>query len=278
MTDTIQGHRHHATPRNAGRISIIQLVLLCGMATLCTLAGVGYWLWSTEPEHWTEHQAFLQTHSEAEINDLAAKAEQRFAELSNFFESDALIQKAGNRTGINKAAGRAGLPSAAQADPNRPITRTLAFSTDEINAWLSRRAPQWLANRGTPMPSGVSQPMVAVDNRQMVAAFQYKSKEVEQVVSMYFNLAINSDGKAQLKLDRVQGGNLPLPVEQLSHRLASGNDASESVKKIAAMFQGQQFDPVWDIDQSREARLLGFKPTSTGLEVTVRTQPKKKKG
>jgi len=277
----IQGQPFTTHPcRCAGRVSIIQVVLLCGMAMLCTAGAVGYWLWSSQPEHWTQNQAFLDTHSDAEIDELAAQAEQRFTELSNFFQSEPLIQPTGNRGQARPGAARDGsgsakLPSAAQANPNRPITRTIEFSTQEINAWLSKRAPQWLANRGTPMPSGVSRPMVAIKDDQMIAAFQYKSPEVEQVVSMYFDIRINEGGKAQLKLDRIMGGKLPLPVEQLSQRIAGGDDASDAVKKLAGMFEGSEFDPVWDVDKTRQARLLAFAPTETGLKVTVRTQPKK---
>jgi len=277
----IQGQSKSSHPRRcAGRVTRLQLVLLVGMALLCSAGGVGYWLWSIEPEHWTDNQAFLESHSEDEIQDLAAKAEQRFTELSNFFQSEPLIQPTGNRTQArhNKAdsgSDNTALPDAAQADPNRPITRSMAFTTQEINAWLNQRAPDWLANRGTPMPANVSRPMVAIQGEQMVAAFKYSSPEVEQVVSMFFDVKIDEQGKAQLKLNRIQGGNLPLPVEKLSQRLAGGDDASESVKKLAAMFEGQAFDPVWDVDKTRQARLLAFKPTAKGVEVTVRTQPKK---
>jgi len=258
-------------PRKRSRtIPLLTLIALSVMAVICIGGGAGYWLWTSEPTHWTENQQYLAQHSETQLANKAELLEQRLTDEISMLSIAASQQQRALRAS-QQASGDASTTTHAEA--LKPSMKTIKMSIDEANAWLDQRLDDWLVNQGHSLPDGISEPMISSNNGKLVAAFQYSSPEVSQVVSLYFDLQVTPGGMAELKLDSVTGGSLPLPMQQIAERMANRADASETAQRMVQAFEGQQFDPVKSLDGGKQMRLMDFQATAEGLEFTVVVEP-----
>ena len=255
-------------PKHKGSrtIPLLTLILLGVMAVICIGAAAGYWLWATEPTHWTENQAFLKQHSKQQLADKAERLEKRMADELSLLSVAASQQQRALRAS-KQANGHAATTSSDAA--LKPAMKTIKVSIDEANAWLNQRLEGWLINQGHSLPDDISEPMISSHDGKLVAAFRYSHPEITQVVSMYFDINVAPDGMAELKLQSVTGGNLPLPMQQIAERMGD----SQSAQRMAQAFEGQRFEPIKSIDNNKQMRLMDFEAAEDGLQFTVLVEP-----
>ena len=226
------------------QIGLIVLVLLLIGAALLARA---YVLWRSTPKYWDENQTFLQT---AGVNALAAMADslqaRTIAEVTD-----------------------AGPDGATEGYLDKD--RTLHITFAELNAWLATRLESTLGGRNGLVPPQVQDCMIGVENNNLIVACRLSSGDVDQVLSASFSLAFQ-DGKAVLNLGSVRAGRLPLPTGFVVHQIERHSGAA----RIAEILNGAPFDPVQKLD-ARQVRLVGYQIRDHGLDLTFRTELRRKK-
>lgn len=245
-------------PRRMG----CQIALLSFIAVLALAALLGYWAWKSEPDYWQKNQE-LRKRDNASLLQAATELDTRLL---------AQVSEAG--PGEDPLA-------------NIGKERTIFVSTDEINSWLAAKLNDWLINQNVRIPPQVKDMMVAIDGGELVLAFRYDAPEVNQVISATVDVAaddegdliLNEQGKGTITMSDVHGGRLPLPVNWVVNLLKKNNtaeDKAEQVEKIAQLLKGVPFEPVQEIDQIRQVRLLGYELKDDGIEMRVRTEMRAK--
>lgn len=80
----------------------------------------------------------------------------------------------------------------------------------EVNAWLTCRMPDWIANRQGSWPGGVGVPQVHFANETVSLAANVDYKGVSQLVVADYRVELGPDG-VKATLLGISAGNLPLP-------------------------------------------------------------------
>ena len=227
-----------------------------------------YLLRST-PEDYKQFQAFLESHTEQQITDIAVGVENKFSAL--------LAAGGGNFGGDLTVDGGFDV---SQADPKVLYgPRELLISRDEANAWLTNKLPDWIESRGTSFPSQVSDIMATTEGRFMVLRFNFQTQEISQVVSMVLDASFRQDGKVLLTLQSIKGGQLPLPLETLTSAMKKNVDGSgrvaQTVDKMANMFDGETFDTRFNVDKKRDLTVVGLEFIDDKINMKMNLVPRK---
>ena len=226
--------------------------MLLLIAALTVAGGVAYWMWQSTPDYWRAHQRAYENADPDTLTRMAESAEQRtLSDLS--------------RT--------RGVALEWQAN-----TRTLELTYEQINAWLSQRLEPWLANQGASMPEAIRAPMLTERDGRLVLAFRAETPELNQVVSIFFDIELTDDGRARLHIRRILGGELPMPVDTILQRVAqqasqgSERRHSQAVRTLRRVLDGQSFTPIIPIDRQRRGRLIDLAVEDDRLLLTVRVE------
>jgi uncharacterized protein YpmS len=147
-----------------------------------------------------EPQWYHRSQLDAQQRDAAA--ERALAKVANFHNQTAARHAADVRAHLH--------PSTVPAtQPNEDIT--ISFSDDELNALMSKWSVLDEARRA--YDKFMEDPQVMLSDGNLVLAG--KMKDLNAVVSLHFEPHLTPDGRLDLKLVRVLGGNLPLPQSLL---------------------------------------------------------------
>jgi hypothetical protein len=181
-------------------------------------------------------------------------------QLSNQFEQQALRDLSGSQ------------------DEPASTTRTIHVSFEQLNAWLSIKLEDFLANRKMKLPPQIRHPMLAGEEGYLVVAFDYHTDHVDQVISLRLEPVFDDTGKRfRLQLLGARAGVLPLPVDTLRKRLS---DQSPQIKakidKVFDMLGSQWLEAVQHHpgDARQNLRLTGIHITEEGLDLTLRSEPR----
>lgn len=93
-----------------------------------------------------------------------------------------------------------------------------SFSEEEINAWLQEELPERFERLFT---HGVSEPAIALENGQLLAAARYKSRRWDMVVSCRLTVEMTEEpNMLAIALSDLKAGALPLPLEPFVRRIS----------------------------------------------------------
>lgn len=268
------------------------MMFLFVMSALLGGAGsYGYYLWSSVPQDWENEQLRKRTLHTTERQARAAKLEERFMSevhtpqgttrtvaVTNQGNSDLTHQEQANRKVQNRgffvpeSALESGDAHASKAEPKvissgqqgiRSSHTSKRVQIDmglaEVNDWLEFGLPKWLQQNGKQMPPTISEVSLASQDNQPVVMFRYRDKQINQVVSVRFQIQIYGEGEAKLTLHSLKGGELPVPVATLTEIMVSifpVEMQGQVLPRIQAMVNGQEFDPSFPVRGGIERRRL----------------------
>lgn len=258
--------RHHRAAVTLSTLALIAAaIVLVIIIALSVAAGIGYWMWTSQPDYWQARQTQLAATTPEDMRTQAEELEMRISTLVTSIRRPS----AAPTTATDAAAGRA--PSS-----STPDIRTVEMTFDEANAWLATRLESWLAHQGRTLPSQVSQFMLAPEGDNLVLAFFVQTREMQQVVSVPFHIESLQTGQARLHVEEIRGGTLPLPAETLIAQLqqqAPANLPSAELARFASALDGETFDPTFKIDNHRQARLINLNVDDNTITATIRIDP-----
>ncbi len=216
------------------------------LIVFAVLLGAGaWWMWSRTPAHWSRHQAWKHQFTAAERMQMAVALETRV---------------------IN-----------ALTRVNGTDVRTIEATPDEINAWLDQRARDLLSHQSIAVPGEIGDATFAVNGHQPVLAFELSTAEISQIVSLYGDLKLRDDGTAFFRIDKVLGGELPIPAGMLTGHMSKSvpEHYARRVEEFAQGFRGVDFEPVFDLDPDRRWRVLAVEMQPEKVTMTVRVEPRR---
>jgi len=241
------------------------------LTVLVILVAVGgslaYWQSRRAPEHAFRIAELKQSVTPGEYEALGRGLKNRLArELSNPFSS-------------GRVSGSPGQPG--QASP-RPLPMDLTGGIDEIrkvkvsllelNAWMDVELKDWLANQSMPLPDGVSKPGMWIVGKQLVLYFQHHWHNQVQHVSLYVEIKLRDDGRAAMRVDRMQLGELGISGGLAKAAIGNPDDPDSELSRIREALDGKIFDPVIPIDGdkgARRGRVVGVNILDSGVEMSV---------
>lgn len=160
--------------------------------------------------------------------------------------------------------------------------RKITVSVEEANAWLTERLDQVLASHGASMPHQITNPGVAIDGDKVVALFSITAEGVTQNVSAYLNIDMvpgdaGQPPRLKATLEGIKGGNLPLPRQRITKALQARADEArnKAMQKVQRLLDGNAMDAVFKFDGKRNLRLIDFEVGKDGVDLTLRTEPRK---
>ena len=226
-------------------------VLVLVIAFFCVTAISGYALLRAEPSYWKQRRRFLQSHTPQQLMEMGESLERRLL---------------AGLTGVSTAANSVEALDVADQGP-----RVVRISVDEVNAWLDQRLKGWLGNQGHKLPKEVKEPMIAIEDDNLVIAFRYQTKGFDQIVSGFFGIRILEDGQAKVERRGISGGKLPLPAETITQQLSHSDKPSSQTAQAAKLLEaidGKAFDPVVTVDEHL-IRILDIKLQPDGIELSI---------
>lgn len=192
--------------------------------------------------------------------------------------------------GVARAAQGAPLPQAPEPEPASRLpreleamtvadgVRTLRLTLAQANAWLRVNLPDWARAHDFDLPPQVTRPVLGVDGDRLVMAFRYSGRLYTQSFSVAFTTHFGPDGKARLAVEGVRAGSLPLPMGAVASTLdgisLGGHEARQAGRWIDRM-QGLEFSPTLRLANGRKLRVVGYRPDSDGIELSLRAEPSK---
>ncbi|TWU02108.1 hypothetical protein Pla100_18480 [Neorhodopirellula pilleata] len=113
----------------------------------------------------------------------------------------------------------------AQKDAKKNFYWNASFSEEQINAWLQEELPGRFERL---VVHGVSEPAIALENGQLLAAARYASSRWDMIVSCRLSVEMTEEPNLiAIALSDLKAGSLPLPLEpfvrKISKEAALGN-------------------------------------------------------
>lgn len=106
----------------------------------------------------------------------------------------------------------------AQKDAQRNFYWNASFSEEEINAWLQEELPGRFERLVT---HGVSEPAIALENGQLLAAARYTSKRWDTIVSCRLSVEMTEEPNLiAIALSDLKAGALPLPLDPFVRKIS----------------------------------------------------------
>jgi len=220
-------------------------IILAIIALVCLTGAWIFWQWNSTPAYWRNTQHDLFDHA----SELAAMADK--------IESQLITEVSGANT--------------------EGAVTTIRVSYSLANAWLRVKLPQWARNQGQAIPPPLNNFMIAENGSMPVIAFELKTPEVQQVISMRFSVSLRDDGLAAVKLDNFRAGQLSIPAESVLEYLGKKMPAY-NIDPLRIFVQGEPFPTIvrHPGHQGRNLRLVGFAANKDALTLTVRAEPRQK--
>lgn len=167
-----------------------------------------------------------------------------------------------------------------QAHEIRPVGDewTLHIDESEVNAWLSARLPDWLANRDQEWPESLGIPMVKLDEEAVrvgIDAGDYTGGRV-LVASMWPEM---TDEGLKLALVGVGVGRVPVPgdpaarLAELAGRVAGdGSGGVAELGQVLEVLTGQALvEPEFELADGRRVQLQRIRLGAGYIELISRT-------
>jgi hypothetical protein len=267
-------HTPDACARRSRRRGWWRRGILLTLLALVGFTGTIVGLARSEPEHWTVHRAFLQSHSKAQIAAMSRGVEARLLVL---FDAPPTPQRAeaiavgSVSTATEAEPAAAGLPGAAGGDD----LRTVHFTIDEANAWLATNLDRWMTDRGYDKPAEITNPMIALQDGRLIAAFEYHRFNTSQIFSAGFAVQFLPNGKVSLSLEGVTAGRMPLPAQAIGRAIApvGGDDAqTRRVARWIEKLQHVEFSPLLKLAPGKKVKVTDYQTTADGIDLTVRLE------
>lgn len=106
----------------------------------------------------------------------------------------------------------------ARKDAKRNQFWNASFSEEEINAWLQEELPDRFERL---VKHGVSEPAIALENGQLLAAARYQSKHWDTIVSCRLRVEMTEEPNLlAIALSDLKAGALPLPVDPFVRKIS----------------------------------------------------------
>ena len=158
------------------------------------------------------------------------------------------------------------------------VEKKMTLTNEQLAAIVQTRFDDWMKERGYERPKEMQDPMVAVQDDDLVMAFRLESGSFSAVISGKFYVEILDNGMAELTLRRFLVGQLPVPSDMLGEHLRNASGGDSRMQQIGEWLGKLQFieiKPVLEIENRRRARIMDYKIIKDGLELSVRVQDHK---
>lgn len=109
--------------------------------------------------------------------------------------------------------------SALASDARRTGSWKGVFTVEQINAWLAVDMPR---NHPDLLPYDMHEPRVAMDEDRVRLAFRYGQGPLSTVCTATIGVCTIDTNTVALRIERVRGGRVPLPMGQILNMLSSG--------------------------------------------------------
>jgi len=255
-------------------------LVLFTLLAVAAAGGYALYLLRSEPEHWKRNRAFFARTAPAEVKRIAGDVQSKL--LAHFDPAAAAALAAGyspeTLARLAEVARARGL--------NADDLSQLHFSVDELNAWLRENLAEWMNYNGYVKPNEIADPMLAIEQGKLIAAFAYTSPRFSQIFSASFDATIHGDGTASMKLGEVTAGNLPLPGGSIASAMkdrAGGASASDipgasetadSAERAGAWLDkldDVKFKPILKLAPGKKIEVLAYQLNGAGVDLTIRT-------
>lgn len=262
---------------------IKRAVLLVLLAVLLT-TGVIIYLVKSEPAYWKQHEKFLAETSPQQMEELAEQVEDKLNKLANLGidvgdpTAQALQELTAEDAKPDAVAGETTEYKIKPEDVHINSEQTITLNNEQLAAVVQLRMDEWMLERGYIKPKEINDPMIAVDDDNLVMAFNFKIGKFDTVISGKFNLEILDNGMAMLSLKRFLVGKLPVPADSLGEHLrkqTGGDPRAEKVGEWLGKLKEMEVKPVIELEHRRRARVMAYKILKDSLEMTVRIQDHK---
>ena len=183
------------------------------------------------------------------------------------FEAD--FQRAISFSAESLAAFEDGRPVPGDGGESDADRKAFEFDLLDLNAWLSERAGEWMAQQNVATPDGMGGFAVWTERGDPVLGGEVRG----QVFSARVSVAIGDDGKAVVRPEQGRGGSLDLPVSRLLQ------DATPALEKegypgLSEAVTGKPFEPVVPIDATRQTRITAFKLDGERVRMELKAEPR----
>ena len=278
-------------------ILALLLIVVCGI-------GVVIWLLRTPPAHWARHQAFLNSTSPQEIKAIAKRVDDRIDALIGLAEAleeaddsdgqasalermltsegeqpsddgQATAGSADQGASPGGAADGSGAASAAAPKAAKPLIKKIHMSPEEANVWITEKLDEWLHYRDYEMPDQVADPMIAIEDDQLLLSFAFETSGFSQIFTAGFDLTFLENGNALLELRDVKAGQLPLPADGIGNYIRSkapDNPAAERVADWLDKLEGVEFKPSMKLGKKHKFWVIDYAVAEDGIDLTVKVQ------
>ena len=272
-------------PRTRGGIGkLIKRVVLLTLLAVVITAGVVVYLIKSEPAYWKQHEKFLAETTPQQMEALAEQVEEKLHKLANLGidENDPATQTLRELTGQGRNATDDIVETTEYKIKPEDIhinsDQTITLDNEQLAAVVQLRLDEWMLERGYVKPDEIEDPMIAVEDDNLVMAFKLKAGKFNAIISGKFNLTILDNGMAVLTLRRFLVGKLPVPADSLGEHLrrqSGGDPRAEKVGDWLGKLQELEVKPVIELEHRRRARVMAYKIVKDRLEMTVRIQDHK---
>lgn len=255
-------------PRRRRRI--IRRALLGLLATIVLAAGVLVWLVRSEPAHWQEHQAYLDSTSPQEIEQTAQSVEQRVLAFAKMLTGPQTAEAGTIADVETQVSGEASDTN----ETKQPVVRKVLLKPHELNAWIAERFEDWMSYRDYDMPEQIQDPMIAVNRDDLKLSFAYRTGRFEQVFTAGFLVTFREDGKAILNLRDVAAGRLSIPADGIGDYLRDHAPDKGQANKVAGWLDKMhriEFKPSMKLGEHK-VHVLRYDVLEHGVELTVRVE------
>lgn len=216
--------------------------------------------------------ALLSTNSE--LAPTAAEVEQQTSQTSQATPatSESLAEDAG--VGMVKVVDGMRVEDLGKDEMGRSLRR-VEMGPEQMNAWLAGRLSDWLAYRDFEMPAEIRWPMVEVTGGKLTMFFTFESEGFSQEFQGHFDLKIDQEGLATIKLANMQAGRVPVPVNALGKlvskaagQVGTAQRASQWISKI----QNYRFKPAMKLPDGLKAQVLKYQTQGDKIILTLRIE------
>lgn len=228
-------------------VRILGLSFAAVLGLLCVAALVIYLAFQGRPSHWQSEQSRLAGVSEAQREAISESLRNRL--MTQWSDP-------GDQSPVTEA----------DLFGHR---RHIEVPYAELNTWIQSEGIKLLAEVGIKIPDSAQSAMVDSPGDGLLRiSFEVKTKDVDQVISMSFDVTIADDGTLTSTLEQATAGRLPLPVDTAIDLVASQTDDGIMLD----LMQGKPVPPVeLPIDKSRAGRLVGVEVQPDVLIITRET-------
>jgi len=249
----------------------IKRTVLGGVAVAVLGAGLTVYLLQRPPAVWRAAQAILNETTDAQRAELAEGVMQRLSSAADRLgpEHDPLF-------GVEFKADPTQL-STILASQSVDETFELELSNNELLSVASQWADKWAKQRGFEMPSQMSQPVVMIQNGELMIAFELVVGSWQQVFSGQVSLRFDPDGMTHGSVSELTAGSLPLSVATVGDWVAKKLPSRESetadrIGQWVAELEDFEFRPVLELEYRRRARVIAMQFRQDSLVMTMRLQ------